>query len=116
MTSSQPDTPSPEPLSRKQERGSSTRERGSGEAGFMLEANWDAPANVHAFTTLRCGAGSSQAPCDEFNLGNARAADGDDPAEVARNRAEQSATRCLPSPPRRMRKAQGEAVQGVGGG
>src|SRR3546814_17465955 len=88
MTSSQPDTPSPQPLSRKQERGSSTRERGSGAAGFMLEANWDAPANVHAFTTLRCGAGSSQAPFDEFTLGHARAADGDDPAGVARHRAQ----------------------------
>src|SRR3546814_13861278 len=78
MTSSQPDTPSPQPLSRKQETGSSTRERGSGPAGFMLEANGDAPANVHAFTTLRCGAGSSQAPFDELHRGHARAAASDE--------------------------------------
>src|SRR3546814_1438256 len=116
MTSSQPDTPSPQPLSRKQERGSSTRERGSGAAGFMLEANWDAPANVHAFTTLRCGAGSSQAPFDEFNLGNARAADGDDPAVVARNRAELIERAGLPSPLRWLRQVHGTRVLRFGAG
>src|SRR3546814_12450070 len=100
MTSAKPDTPSPQPLSRKQEGGSSTRERGSGAAGFMLEANWDAPANVHAFTTLRCGAGSSQAPFDEFNLGNARAADGDDPAVVTPHRPALIALEWRPSPRR----------------
>src|SRR3546814_4669136 len=73
-------------------------------------ANWDAPANVHAFTTLRCGAGSSQAPFDEFNLGNARAADGDDPAVVARNRAELIERAGLPSPLRWLRQVHGTRV------
>lgn len=76
----------------------------------MLEANWDAPANVHAFTTLRFGAGSSQAPFDSFNLGNARAADGDDPAVVARNRAELVECAGLPSLPRWLRQVHGTRV------
>jgi len=65
----------------------------------VLDASWNAPSNVHAFTTLRCGAGSSRPPFDSFNLGNARAADGDDPAVVARNRAELVERAGLPSPP-----------------
>src|SRR3546814_12143138 len=98
MTSSQPDTPSPQPLSRKQERGSSTRERGSGAAGFILEAKWDAPSNVHASTTFRFGSGSSQAPFDDFNLGTARAEPDDQPAAVARNPARQRTHARAPSP------------------
>src|SRR3546814_11032777 len=82
----------------------------------MLEANWDAPANVHAFTTLRCGAGSSQAPFDEFNLGNARAADGDDPAVVARNRAELIERAGMPSPLRWLRQVHGTRVLRFGAG
>src|SRR3546814_3025364 len=82
----------------------------------MLEANWDAPANVHAFTTLRCGAGSSQPPFDTFNLGNARAADGDDPAVVARNRAELIERAGLPSPLRWLRQVHGTRVLRFGAG
>ena len=68
---------------------------------------WPAPANVHAFTTLRSGAGVSQSPFDTFNLGNARAADGDDPDVVARNRAELVERAGLPSPPRWLRQVHG---------
>jgi YfiH family protein len=84
----------------------------------MLEANWDAPANVHAFTTLRFGAGSSQAPFDSFNLGNARAVDGDDPVVVARNRGELVERASLPSSPCWLRQVHGTRVLrfGVGAG
>src|SRR3546814_5003257 len=78
MTSPRPDTPSPQPLSRERERGSSARDLDR----FLLRADWGVPANVHAFTTLRAGAGTSQAPFDSFNLGNARAIDGDDAGAV----------------------------------
>lgn len=54
----------------------------------VVHADWPAPAGVHAFTTLRHGAGHSATPFDTFNLGNKYAADGDDPAVVARNRAQ----------------------------
>src|SRR3546814_8835590 len=84
--------------------------------GFLLRADWDAPANVHAFTTLRCGAGSSQAPFDSFNLGNARAADGDDPAVVARNRAELVERAGLPSSPCWLRQVHGTRVLRIGAG
>src|SRR3546814_21139391 len=80
MTMPRPDTPSPQPLSRKQERGSSTRESDSDR--FLLRADWDAAPGVHAFTTLRSGAGRPQPPFDTFNLGTARESDGDAPAGV----------------------------------
>src|SRR3546814_11847394 len=105
MTMPRPDTPSPQPLSRKQERGSSTRESDSDR--FLLRADWDAAPGVHAFTTLRPGAGSSQPPFDTFNLGNARSADGDDPAVVARNPASLLARALLPSPLRCRRGVPG---------
>ncbi|GAA3916044.1 peptidoglycan editing factor PgeF [Luteimonas lutimaris] len=103
MTSTRPDAPPPQPLSREREKGFDAR-------GFALRADWDAPANVHAFTTLRFGAGTSQAPFDAFNLGNARAADGDDPATVARNRAELAERAGLPSPPCWLRQVHGTRV------
>jgi polyphenol oxidase len=64
-----------------------------------IDATAPFPPNVRAFTTLRHGAGASPAPFDSFNLGNFRAADGDDPAVVARNRAELVARFGLPSAP-----------------
>ena len=100
MTSTRPDASSPQPLSRKRERG----------FDFALRADWDAPANVHAFTTLRSGAGTSQAPFDNFNLGGGRAADGDDPDVVASNRAELVERAGLPSPPRWLRQVHGTVV------
>jgi YfiH family protein len=103
MTSTRPDAPSPQPLSRE-------RERSCDPGAFLLHADWNAPTNVHAFTTLRSGAGNSQAPFDSFNLGNARAVDGDDPGVVARNRAELFDRAGLPSPPRWLRQVHGTRV------
>ena len=80
------------------------------ERDFALPAGWPAPPNVHAFTTLRFGAGMSQSPFDTFNLGNARAADGDDPDVVARNRAELVERAGLPTPPRWLRQVHGTRV------
>jgi len=68
------------------------------------------PPNVRAFTTLRYGAGVSQAPFDTFNLGNFRDAAGDDPAAVARNRAELVARFGLPSTPHWLRQVHGTRV------
>lgn len=87
----------------------STRSNKRGE-GFVLPADWPAPANVHAFTTLRSGAGASEAPFDTFNLGNARAADGDDPTVVARNRAELVERLDMPSSPHWLRQVHGTGV------
>jgi YfiH family protein len=75
-----------------------------------LRAQWPVPANVHAFTTLRRGAGASVAPFDEFNLGNRHAADGDDPVIVDRNRIELVERFELPSPPHWLRQVHGTEV------
>jgi YfiH family protein len=68
------------------------------------------PANVRAFTTLRHGAGHSLPPFDRFNLGNFRGPQGDDPATVARNRAELVARFALPSWPHWLRQVHGTRV------
>lgn len=78
-------------------------------AGVMI-ADWPAPAGVRAFTTLRSGPGVSRPPFDRCNLGNARAADGDDPAAVAANRARLIDTHALPSSPRWLRQVHGTDV------
>lgn len=75
-----------------------------------LFANWPAPTNVHAFTTLRHGAGESLPPFDHFNLGNRVAADGDDAATVERNRAELMERFALPSTPHWLRQVHGTKV------
>ncbi|GAA4853290.1 peptidoglycan editing factor PgeF [Luteimonas vadosa] len=75
-----------------------------------LRADGALPSNVHAFTTLRHGAGSSHPPFDSFNLGNRDAADGDDPAVVDRNRAELVERFALPSAPRWLRQVHGTTV------
>lgn len=75
--------------------------------GPFLPADWPAPPGVHAFTTLRHGAGASQPPFDEFNLGNRNAANGDDPATVERNRAELVALAGLPALPHWLRQVHG---------
>jgi YfiH family protein len=72
-----------------------------------VAADWPAPAGVHAFTTLRHGAGESQPPFDHFNLGNRYAADGDDPAVVARNRARLVELAGLPSAPHWLKQVHG---------
>ena len=76
----------------------------------ILPADWPAPANVRAFTTLRYGAGISEPPFDTFNLGNCIAADGDDRDTVTRNRAELVKRFALPSPPHWLRQVHGVEV------
>lgn len=73
----------------------------------VVHADWPAPAGVHAFTTLRHGAGHSATPFDTFNLGNRHAADGDDPAVVARNRAHLAELALLPSSPHWLKQVHG---------
>jgi YfiH family protein len=72
-----------------------------------LPADWPAPPGVVAFTTLRSGAGISQAPFDSFNLGTRN---GDDADVVAHNRNELIERFALPSPPRWLRQVHGAAV------
>ena len=79
-------------------------------ATAWLDADWPAPRSVRAFTTLRHGLGESAAPFDRFNLGNRHAADGDDPAAVARNRALLVEHARLPSPPHWLRQVHGVEV------
>lgn len=76
----------------------------------VLRAQWPVPARVRAFTTLRRGAGGSQPPFDDFNLGNRYAADGDDPAAVGRNRVELVERFELPSTPHWLRQVHGTEV------
>lgn len=75
-----------------------------------LPAQWPVPAHVHAFTTLRHGAGHSLSPFDHFNLGNRVAADGDDPATVELNRQELVERFALPSTPHWLRQVHGTDV------
>ena len=76
----------------------------------VLAADWAAAPGVHALTTLRHGAGGSKAPFDQFNMGNRTAADGDDPVQVARNRALLQAGLGLPSAPHWLRQVHGTGV------
>jgi polyphenol oxidase len=76
----------------------------------LLFADWPAPRGVHAFTTLRHGAGVSQPPFDDFNLGNRYAADGDDPIAVERNRASLVEHAGLPTAPHWLKQAHGVDV------
>ena len=76
------------------------------EAGPVLRADWPAPPGVVAFTTLRHGAGISQAPFDAFNLG---LRSGDEPRAVESNRSELR-QRFLPSAPHWLRQVHGMRV------
>lgn len=76
----------------------------------LLHADWPAPPGVHALTTLRRGAGVSQAPFDRFNLGNHRSAAGDAPDAVARNRRTLLDIAGLPSPPHWLQQVHGVEV------
>ena len=69
-----------------------------------IEPSWEAPANVHAFTTTREG-GISRAPFDSFNLG---ARCGDEPARVHANRNRFQLW--LPSSPGWLRQVHGRQV------
>ncbi|WP_293711636.1 peptidoglycan editing factor PgeF [Stenotrophomonas sp. UBA7606] len=74
------------------------------EASPLWLADWPAPPGVRAFTTMRHGAGGSLPPFDSFNLGNRTAADGDDPAQVQRNRDALQQLAKLPSAPHWLRQ------------
>lgn len=76
----------------------------------LLVADWPAPRGVHALTTLRGGAGVSQAPFDTFNLGNHRSAAGDAADSVARNREALVDIAGLPSPPHWLQQVHGVEV------
>lgn len=78
--------------------------------GPFFYADWPASQSIHAFTTLRHGAGVSQAPFDTFNLGNRHAADGDDPVAVERNREALIALAGLPSAPHWLKQVHGVDV------
>lgn len=83
----------------------------SGLPPFALAAGWPALPGVHALVTLRHGAGQSQPPFDDFNLGNRTSAEGDDPVTVERNRAELAQRLALPSSPQWLRQVHGTGVQ-----
>ncbi len=78
--------------------------------GALLQADWPAPPRVHAFTTLRHGAGTSLPPFDHFNMGNKYAVGGDHPETVERNRLELAEDFGLPSPPHWLRQVHGTGV------
>jgi YfiH family protein len=73
----------------------------------LLHAEWPAPPNVHAFTTMRGPAGDSAAPFDRFNLG---LRSGDDAGVVADNRVLLERALELPSAPRWLRQVHGAGV------
>lgn len=75
--------------------------------GALLVADWPAPPNVFAGTTLRGPAGVSAQPFDRFNLGTRC---GDDPAAVATNRQALIEVLGLPQPPRWLRQVHGVTV------
>ena len=79
----------------------------------VLRAAWPAPAGVHALTTLRGPAGTSQPPFDRFDMG---LRNGDDPAAVAANRKLLAEGLALPSTPRWLRQVHGTKVHAVGRG
>jgi len=74
--------------------------------GPCLPAGWPAPPGVHAFTTLRHGAGISPPPFEHFNLGGRE----DDPAHIAHNRTELIERFNLPSPPCWLNQVHGIGV------
>ena len=73
----------------------------------LLIADWPAPGNIRAFTTLRSGPGVSAAPFDRFNLG---ANSDDDPVAVMENRRRLTEIAHLPSEPCWLRQVHGTAV------
>jgi YfiH family protein len=73
-------------------------------AETVLRADWPAPANVQAFTTLRGPAGDSQPPFGPLNLG---ARSGDDLSTVARNRSQLGFYTNMPSPPHWLHQVHG---------
>lgn len=78
---------------------------GPGQGAWLAPA-WDAPANVHALSTLRSG-GVSVGPYASFNLAQHV---GDDPAHVAANRARLRAAAGLPGEPLWLEQVHGSDV------
>ena len=76
----------------------------------VLRADWAAPPNVHAFTTLRNGPGISPPPFDRFNLGLRC---GDDPANALENRRILRRDYGLPGEPRWLNQVHGAEVSRV---
>ena len=79
-------------------------------SGSQLLAEWPAPANVHAFTTLRSGPGVSATPFDRFNLGSRC---GDDAGLVRENRRRLRAG--LPAEPVWLQQVHGVRVLAADG-
>ena len=75
-------------------------------AASRIVADWPAPPNVHAFSTLRGPAGRSQPPFDHLNLG---ARCGDDLSVVMANRDDMSFFLQL-SPPHWLHQVHGKTV------
>jgi YfiH family protein len=73
----------------------------------LLVADWPAPQNIRAVTTLRSGPGVSQAPFDRFNLG---VNSGDALAAVAENRRRLVEIAELPAEPFWLEQVHGIAV------
>jgi polyphenol oxidase len=76
----------------------------------IIFANWPAPKNVRAFTTLRYGMGVSKPPFDTFNLGNRYSAHGDAPDAVEKNRAQLVQIFALPNLPHWLKQVHGVEV------
>ncbi len=76
----------------------------------ILTANWPAPKNIHAFTTLRNGMGVSKPPFDQFNLGNCNTGQGDDPIVVEKNRELLEQAFSFPDSPHWLRQVHGVDV------
>ncbi|MFT3762468.1 MAG: peptidoglycan editing factor PgeF [Pseudoxanthomonas sp.] len=74
----------------------------------ILRADWPAPPNVVAFTTLRYGAGASEKPFDRFNLG---LRSGDDIRTVSANRNELIERFGLPAAPHWLQQVHGVGVR-----
>ncbi len=73
----------------------------------ILTADWPAPENIHAFTTLRYGMGVSKLPFDQFNLGNRNDEQGDNPIDVEKNRELLMQAFSLPDHPHWLRQVHG---------
>lgn len=76
----------------------------------ILIADWPAPGNIHAFTTLRYGIGLSKAPFGDFNLGNRNSEQGDDPNAVEENRNLLLKEFTLPAKPHWLKQVHGTDV------
>lgn len=90
-----------------------TPQRDEPASATVLRAAWPAPPGVHAFTTLRHGAGRSQTPFNSFNLGTRYGDYRDDPVVVEANRHELVERFGLPDAPQWLRQVHGTAVASV---